>query len=282
MTDMRYNFDYKFNQYVQFAELSASIGTHVLSALRVKNTDRQTGALAAFDYSSLIYVSLVKIIRSNQQKVFDFISVLNLSRSILETSNCIFFYFIENVQDEEKEFRLSLFNYISAKQRFDLAKKMNVPKGKLNKWQLTNEDIQHQRSRIENSNFFKHLVEEKIVTDFNCLINEDDKKNLYLRKFKIYERRGLNISLYNWFYKMCSMYLHASPGAIDRQIQSYINPDLANFDPIPEIIEVMEIATSFQCVNIISVIEMFNEIDFNIPDDMNQLVLEYGTSIYDK
>jgi hypothetical protein len=152
---------------------------------------------------------------------------------------------------------VKMFNFMSKNDRFEIVKKMNASNEKKIYWNLTPEDIETNKSLIENSEFYNYLIRDSKISDVHCLINNTNKKNKYYKRHIILKSRGIKTELVDWYYKISSTYTHGSPASIDRARQKYINKDFIDHDSTKEILSVMQVASSFYCCTLIDIIDYY-------------------------
>lgn len=269
------------NEYNRIASIGVRICDDLLEKLKIEksNTEASVTLFAGFDDIRLLYLNILQLINSDKSRVFPKTSLLSLSRSMIELTNTIHFFFLDNISDSEAKFRLQLFNFISKKERFEIVKKMDIGIKQRKDWNLTEEVIENEKVSIIDSDFFKSLISENRISDFNCLINENDRKNKYYKRFYILKSRDIDSKLIDWYYKLSSSNTHGSPASIDRSRQKYINKDLINKNNTTEILSVMQIASSFYCCTMIDIITYYKLDNMEYIKPENKLVQDYSEVI---
>ena len=252
-------YDENTNEYKTIANLGVKVCDDILSILKnaPSNTESAVTLFSGFDNITMLYLSLLKLLDTGKNRVFCKTSLLALSRSMIELTNTIHFFFMDKIDKTEAEFRLDLFNYMSKKDRFEIVKRMNADNEKLKQWGLTNDDILESKAKIEHSIFFNELIEKALVKDIHCLSNDTDKKNKYYKRHLILKSRGIKTELVDWYYKMSSTFAHGSPASIDSARQHYINEEYIGYDTTGEALSTMQIASSFYCCTLLDVIDFY-------------------------
>lgn len=274
-------FDENTSEYNVIAKAGAKLCNDVLAKLKNNSSNSESAVtfFAGFDETTMIYLSLLKLLNSKQQKSYCVSSLLSLSRSLFELSNTLYFFFIEKVNEEEANFRLLLFNYISKKDRFEIVKKMNTPIDKLKLWSLTENEIKIDKDKIEKSDFYKKLIQEKLITDLNCLFSETNKNNKYYKRYQILKSRNISTEMISWYYKLSSSFLHGSPSLIDRIRQHYINQDYIDYDIQTEVLAIMQVASSLYCCLFIDSLSYFKFENNYLDSTVHELITNYKNVI---
>lgn len=274
-------FTENFKEYNTIIKIGSKLCDDILLKLKANssNSENHVTTFAGFDNVSKLYISLLKTIVPIESKIFCITSLLTLSRTVIELTNTIYFFFLENVEKSEEVFRLNLFNCISKKDRFAIIKKMNTPLDNAKSWGLTKNDITESKELIENSEFFKKLIEKNLISNFSCLVNDSDRKNKYYNRHLILKSRNIDTELTDWYYKMSSTFLHGSPSSIDRARQSYINQDYVNYDSKKEVLPTMQIVSSFYCMTLLEVFKYFEFEENYLKETDRELLTNYSNVI---
>lgn len=273
-------YEENINEYIRIGKVGAKSCDKILENLKKLKTNSETSVtlFSAFDNISLLYLNSQQLLNS-KSKIFCQLSIFALSRSIIELSNTIHFFLLDKIDNDEAEFRLLMFNYMSKKDRFEIVKRMNASENDKKNWGLTQNEINNQKELIENHTIFKKLIEDLKITDLACLIDDTNKKNKYFKRHLILQSRKIKTSLTDWFYKMSSTFLHGSPAFIDSERQKYINPEFKGNDNTKHALVTMQVASSFYCATLLDVIKYFQlENEHFVKEDI-KLISDYKSVI---
>ena len=243
-----------------------------------KISETQVTIFSAFDNLSLLYLNSQQTLISSS-KVFCLLTIFSNARSIIELSNTIHFFFLDKITQEEAEFRLLMFNYMSKKDRFEIVRKMDASDSDKELWGLTLKEIESQKFKIENHTVFKVLVQENKINDLSTLIDYTNRRNKYFKRNLILESREIKTGLVDWFYKMSSMYIHGSPAFIDSERQKYINPEVKARDSALDSLLTMQVASSFYCCILLDIIKYFNLENEDFVKEEVKLITDYSLVI---
>ncbi len=247
------------NEYKRIAGVGVKVTEQILDDLKgvSSNSESSVTLFSGFDNITLLYLNLLQLLNTGKNRVFCKTSLLALSRSMIELTNTIHFFFLDSVDETEKEFRLLMFNYMSSKDRFEIVKKMNASNDQKQLWSLTKEKIDDFKNRIINHECFTSLIENSKVADIYCLIDDTNKRNKYYKRHLILQSRGIKTELVDWYYKLSSTFTHGSPASIDSARQKYINKDYLEYDSTGETLSTLQVASSFYCCSLIDIISYF-------------------------
>ena len=97
------------NEYKRIGALGAKICDHLLDKLKTTkpNTESTVTLFSGFDDITLLYLNLLQLIISDKKRVFCKTSLFALSRSMIELTNTIHFFFLDKVDEIEADFRLN-------------------------------------------------------------------------------------------------------------------------------------------------------------------------------
>jgi len=207
-----------FDNYKGLIKIASAISTNFNES--VNNNGRLLITVPAFSKLLLTYTTLLKLIPLPDGS-FDISSISSIVRVFIELSNKLFFFGIEQVSDEELDFRLAFYNYLSVKDRFCIAKWLDAKNQKLTDFRLSEEEVSSFKQILEDMPFFKALVEERKIIDFSNLIKEGHN-NKYFNRTKIQEKRGIDNTWTNNWMNISSKFIHSSPAIID-QHRNYLS-----------------------------------------------------------
>ncbi len=265
------------NEYKRIAATGVKVTEHILEDLKSskKNSETSVTLFSGFDNITLLYLNLLQLLNTGKNRVFCKTSLFALSRSMIELTNTVHFFFLDSVNEIEKEFRLLMFNYMSSKDRFEVVKKMNASNEQKRSWSLTQESIDNFKNRIIAHDFFNTLIEDAKVSDIHCLIDDTNKRNKYFKRHLILKSRGIKNELVDWYYKLSSTFTHGSPASIDRARQKYINEDYQYHDSTGETLSILQVASSFYCCTLIDIVSYFDLSEDLIDDKDFKLIKDY-------
>ena len=83
----------------------------------IENNGRLEILIPGLSQLGVMYTSILKLI-PNTDGNLDLTSICSISRSILEFTNTIHFYSLDDISEEELLFRIDLYNYLSLSERF--------------------------------------------------------------------------------------------------------------------------------------------------------------------
>ena len=247
-----------------------------------KTKGRELIALTAFNKLLIQYTSLIKIIPNNDFSQFDKTSISGIARGIIELSNNMFFYGIEDVNDDEAQFRISLFEYISKRDRQGTLKKWDVQKETLDELNLSDEELVNLKSDLCSNPTFIQLIKENRIMGFDSLVNPESSKNKYLRRHSILNSRGIDEKFVDGLYKMSSVFIHNSPGAIDQHRNYLVNYHNMEREDLKLSVSLMQVPSSFIANSILDFSKYTDPIDELLSTDEIKLVKDFANLILKK
>jgi|GEM_PF-2193851 len=188
----------------------------------------------------IMYTSLLKLI-PNEESNFDLTSLCLISRSILEFTNNIYFFGIDEVQQDELEFRLDLYNYLSNRERLMVGKQMDGFK-KLNAIGVTKDLVNKEKEELINSDFFKKLLTQNLIKEDEII------KSKYISRQNLQSKRKIKQHIYNDFYSLYSTFVHSAPLAIDTYKDFLINYNDRIFDQYKYSEAIIDLCSGFVSV----------------------------------
>nr|WP_321225517.1 hypothetical protein [uncultured Psychroserpens sp.] len=205
-----------FNEYTQLIDLALKLENHIVQS-DIINTPRIEISRVCLAKMIIQCTTLLKLLPHSETN-YDISMFLATGRSIFELSNNCFFYGAQSISQEEKEFRLQLFNFISKKERKRPLTQLNTTDKDFDEWLITDGDLKSDRAKICNHPLFSKLIIENKFQGFDSLVNCLDKKNKYNSILTIAKERNLDMSFIHPMYSINSIFLHNSPAAISHQI----------------------------------------------------------------
>jgi hypothetical protein len=274
-------FNENIKEYKTIIKVGVKLCDDILLKLKQKssNSESHVTVFAGFDNASKLLISLLELVIPHKNGIFCTSSLLALSRTVIELTNTIYFFFLDETDKQESQLRLNLFNYISKKDRFEIAKKMNAPIEFYKINGLTKNEIEKSKELIETSPFYNKLIENESIISFSCLVNDSDRKNKYFNRYQILKSRNIRTDLVDWYYKMSSTFLHGSPASIDRARQTYINKEYLNYDYDKEVLSIMQVVTSFYSLTLLNVSDYFQFDESYLNKSDRELLINYGNVI---
>ncbi len=140
-------------------------------------------------------------------KIWDISSISVLARSLLETYNIFYYLIIQEIENDELEFRFIVWNLHSQVERL---KMLDLIKSKHPEIEMIKNDIQKWKYKLENNSFYQALTNDQ-KKDFR-----KGKKGIFLTNTQISEKAGIDPDYYKSTYKSLSSYVHTFPFSISQ------------------------------------------------------------------
>jgi hypothetical protein len=178
----------------------------------------RTGGLKAADHlimANQLYVrmtltslSIIHLLPENrlfpsEWQIWDFFSVASLARNLIENYNMLFFVAVENITDEERDFRLNVLYYHHNKEKQKFYKDL----GGRQFDKEFDENLPIAKKALKEHPFFSKLPH-KIS---NAII--DGRKSIYLSREDISKKRNFDKNTLKAYYRLFSNHTHSSPMA---------------------------------------------------------------------
>jgi len=197
-------------------------------------------------------------------ELWDLSSVATLTRSLTETYHTFFYIAIEQINDDESNFRRLLWEYHDICQRFRILNKNPVKSPRIPKIEKSKRE---HKERLINNTFFKTLsknLRKKI---------KDGQKEIYLENIEISKRAGINPDYFSMPFIYCSNHVHTS-GFSTSHLSSNCNAD-------PNCLNIyyglMTCIIFYLCVSIRDFLILFPKQQKNISPEVSEIIDKWQT-----
>lgn len=190
----------------------------------------------------------------NNMEVWDISSVCILTRSLIDTFNVFYYLIIEQVDNDELEFRFLLWNLHSECERLEMLQLLKSTNPKLDE---IKQHVENLKNELKNNKFYQKLDPK------NQKKYSSGKIGIFLTNSQISKKAGINPNYYKAVYKYLSNYVHTYPFSIS-QIAKFDAKDaesLKLFEPV------VGYCTGYLCLSIRDFVKM-------VPDQSKNLSAE--------
>ncbi|MGC3948002.1 MAG: DUF5677 domain-containing protein [Chryseolinea sp.] len=139
---------------------------------------------------------------------WDFPAVANLTRTFIEAYHNFFYVGVDNVNDDESKFRLSIFNYYVNVEKYRLYTEFGVPEAELQDFKI---NIPMARKSLEDDPLFG------IIPDNLKKPIKNGKVFMYLTQNQVAQRLSIPSHGFAGFYRFLSNQIHATPFSVFSQ-----------------------------------------------------------------
>jgi len=170
-------------------------------------------------------VSILKLLPYNElsatnDKEFAIFFNLSLFRNVIEATNNLYYYSLEEITEEESNFRLLLFYYHNELETLNMAELLS--------FETTIKEIDVKQIEEKKYEILKDPIYLSLDKNLKKLII-DGKRYSHLTQTEIAKRRGIDFKYFRGLYKLLSGYTHSLPFAMDSIAVSTVHNFSINF-----------------------------------------------------
>lgn len=205
MTDKE-EFTANLRTFENFFDFSVDVSDHIAGLTVPIHLIRANQLYTRLTVTSLSIIHLLPTNRIFPAKweFWDFFSVATLARNLIENYHMLYYIGIEEVADEERDFRLKLFNFHLNNEKYQLYLGFKAEASVLEQFE---NNLPVDRDEIRQHPFFSTLSKEK----GNRILK--GKEVSYLSHKEISERIPFKTDEFNPFYRLFSNHTHSTPFA---------------------------------------------------------------------
>ncbi len=210
---------------IEDLELLTEIATDLSMQFEGVNTNNRRKKISTYYLAKLVHNcrSLLKLLyASNNSNIefFDFSSVASIIRNIIEATNLCWYYCLEDITEQESDFRLMLYDYHDICALLSICENLG----------FTIDDDQKLKEE-------KEIIKAKLIDNerFNSLNNDQQKqvkkgrKATLLNHVDMVNQRNIDVKEFQGIYKLLSTHIHSMPISINSVVYSILHTNEMDF-----------------------------------------------------
>lgn len=186
------------------------------------DSDNRRGKVSTYYLAKMVpeCMSILRLLPGSRYTdsgaLFDFPSFCSVSRNLIEASNLLWYYCIDNISAEVSEFRFLLYDYHDYRSMIHIGELIEVEESSMN---VLREKYGELKNTIKVNPTFNNIsadVQRQILKGRKC--SDIDHPEITLR-------RGLDVEEFRGMYKLLSTNTHSTPFAINTLVDVRLKED---------------------------------------------------------